>query len=214
MNWRRQPRLGRMSVVMASRPPHLAGVASRSISSLVPRGAASALAGRDGRILEGWQLLVAVMRTVATRRERTPWPLLRLLLARRCRAWIEIDHAQHLNAFAALSHLAVDRRSLRRILQSSLLEGGNVQKYVLRSVCWRNETITLLRIKPLDRTVQFRAFPARGTAGLLTFVHYAHFCSSDPHGLPWPERPIIRIPTSARPRSSRTSIREGQCSIL
>src|SRR5262245_49344707 len=70
-------------------------------------------------------LFVAVLRAVTARREGPPRPLLRLLLAWCRRALIELDHAQDLNALAALADLAVDRRALRRVLQSGLFQCGD-----------------------------------------------------------------------------------------
>ena len=71
------------------------------------------------------------MRAVAARRERPPRPLLLLLWAWRRRALVQLDHTQDLHALAALADLAMDRRALRRILQSRLFQCGDVQEDVL-----------------------------------------------------------------------------------
>ena len=113
------------------------------------------------------------MRTVAARRERPPGSLLWRRLARRCSALVQLYHAQDLYTLAALTDLAVYRRALRRVLQPSLLQCGDVQEYILRSIGRRNKTISLFGIEPLDRAAQFRTCPTRGTTGLLPFVHYA-----------------------------------------
>src|SRR5262245_45570924 len=101
------------------------------------------------------------MRTIAARRERPPRPLLRRLAWRRG-ALVQLDHAQDLHALAALTDFAMDRGTLRRVLQPSLLQRRDMQEYILRSVGRRNKSIALLGIEPLDRAAQFSACPARG----------------------------------------------------
>ena len=91
----------------------------------------------------------------------------RFLIPRRRRADIQLDHAQNLDSLSSLSHFTVDTGAFRRILQSSLLQRGDMEEHILGSILRSHEAITLLNVEPLNFALQLRT----GAVGLAAIGH-------------------------------------------
>src|SRR5688572_11347554 len=107
-------------------------------------------------------------------------------LARRGGAGVERNDARHLNALAALTHFAMNRRAFRSVLQAGILQSRDVKEDVWCAIGGRNEAKTLFRIEPLNAAPQFTC----GTA--LILIGHVQLSVEDPtRGAPTP-RPTGR----------------------